>query len=260
MAKTNNYVLGRGKIYFDRFANGTRVSEKGELFLGNCPTLSTTSSTDSLDHYSSTGGQRILDASADLQTNRTGSFTSDNISANNLALFFSGIVTAVTQASATAVVNTKKLYKGRRYQLGVTASNPSGVRNISSVVVATTGGSPVTLNASNYVVDAVGGSIEINDDATLTDGTDHTITFNVAASTRDQVLSKNESIYGAIRFKADNAEGLDKDYYLPYVKLSPNGDYNLIGDEWAVIGFNLSILKLDDVTESVYIDGVPVTS
>ena len=33
----NNILLGRGKIYFDRFdATGART---GELFLGNCPTF-----------------------------------------------------------------------------------------------------------------------------------------------------------------------------------------------------------------------------
>ena len=36
----NNILLGRGKIYFDRFdANGART---GELFLGNCPTFEIT--------------------------------------------------------------------------------------------------------------------------------------------------------------------------------------------------------------------------
>ena len=36
----NNILLGRGKIYFDRFdAAGVRT---GELFLGNCPTFEVT--------------------------------------------------------------------------------------------------------------------------------------------------------------------------------------------------------------------------
>jgi hypothetical protein len=36
----NNILLGRGKIYFDRFdTNGARTDE---LFLGNCPTFEIT--------------------------------------------------------------------------------------------------------------------------------------------------------------------------------------------------------------------------
>ena len=36
----NNILLGRGKIYFDRFdSSGVRT---GELFLGNCPTFEIT--------------------------------------------------------------------------------------------------------------------------------------------------------------------------------------------------------------------------
>jgi len=56
---------------------------------------------------------------------------------------------------------------------------------------------------------------------------------------------------------ATNPKGVLLDYYMPYVRLSPNGEYALKGEEWQQIGFNLDIQKLDDTTESIYVDGRP---
>lgn len=262
MATANNYVLGRGKVYFDRFAPGTRISEKGERFLGNCPEFSTTSAADSLDHYSSTGGMRVKDESVDLQINRSGAFMSDNISGPNLALFFSGVESTISQTAATGVVETIAAYKGRYIQLGKTESNPAGVRQIANLVVATTGGSPVTVVAAgNYEVDIARARVYILDDAVdITEATEYTFTYDLVASVGQLVVSQNESIYGSVRFIGDNAVGQNRDYYLPYVKLSPNGDYALIGDDWQSIGFNMEILKLNDATESMYVNDVPTVT
>jgi hypothetical protein len=43
------------------------------------------------------------------------------------------------------------------------------------------------------------------------------------------------------------------------VRLSPNGEYALKGDEWQQMSFNLDIQKLNDTTESIYVDGRPFT-
>ena len=41
---------------------------------------------------------------------------------------------------------------------------------------------------------------------------------------------------------------------MPYVKISPNGDYALKGDEWQQIPFNIEILKKTGF-EALYSDG-----
>jgi hypothetical protein len=43
---------------------------------------------------------------------------------------------------------------------------------------------------------------------------------------------------------------------LPYVKLSPNGDYALKGDEWQQIPLSIEVLKASG-KEAIYRDGVP---
>ncbi len=255
------YILGRGRVHFGRMLPGTKTVEKGRQFLGNCPSFSTTSSTDTLDHFSSTGGLRIKDASVDLQVNRTGTMTCDNMDKSNIALFFSGTEGIVTQVSATSQTETRKLFKGYRYQIGATPSNPIGFRNLSNFKISTTGGTPVDVAAAgNYTVDLQRGIVTILDNAAgITDGTSYTLSYDVGASSYERVIASNESVFGELYFEADNAVGKNLDYFLPYVKLSPNGDLNLIGDEWQQAGFNFEILQLDGVTAPLYISGQPVT-
>lgn len=255
LSTDKNYVLGRGRVYIELYDNN-KVKVGGERYFGNAPQLATSSSADTLDHFSSEGGVKVKDKSVDLQYNRTGSFTGDNISDENVALFNSGTVTALTQTSATGVNETRKVYKDRWIQLGTSTANPSGLRNLTTLVITTTGGSPVTIAATEYTFDGAKGRVYIKPTAAgVTDGMDLLFTYNTVAATRNRIVSANQSLYAAIRFVADNATGENKDYYLPYVKLSANGDFNLIGDEWQQMQFNMEILKLDDNTESLYIDG-----
>ena len=43
---------------------------------------------------------------------------------------------------------------------------------------------------------------------------------------------------------------------MPLVELSPNGDFDLKGDTWRQIPFNLKVLKRGSLA-ALYIDGVP---
>ncbi|QHJ72774.1 structural protein [Proteus phage P16-2532] len=53
-----NYVVGRGRLFFDKFVDGCNNSEHGEMYFGNTPELSLSSDTETLDHYSSDYGMR----------------------------------------------------------------------------------------------------------------------------------------------------------------------------------------------------------
>lgn len=251
-----NYVLGKGKVYIDLLDDTTKASLKGERFFGNCPEFSTSSSADAVDHYASTGGIKVKDKSVNIQFNRSGKFTTDEVSLDNQALFVLGDVASITQTAQTGLTETKKLYKGRYFQLGVDASNPSGKRKLASLVVTTSVGGTVQTQSTNYTIDYDLGRLYVLDNAaTITDGTDYVLTYNTVVATNKRVASSNKSIYAALRFVADNPAGENRDFYLPYVKLAPDGDYSLIGDDWQTMGFNMEILKRDDLTESMYIDG-----
>lgn len=353
----NNYVVGRGRLFFGQFKSGTRLA-RGQRYLGNTPELSLSQSEDTLDHYSSEGGVRVKDASVTLQNDSSGSFQCDDISPENLALWFLGEVLArieagstlasgtvtfstagpaegdsvtvngveiifsdtagpntiaplpatigdaatalaaeinslssvlgVTASAAAAVVTIKsatpgtdgnaitiakdaatpanitvsgatlaggadltedvtEVELGRYYQLGVSAGTPQGVRNIGSVAV--TGVDP-----GSYTVDAATGRILLHEDADdIVVGSTIEVTYGVMPQTETVVIAKGSSIEGELFYKADNPAGQNDDYYWPYVRLTPDGDFSLKGDEWQTVTFNFEILKRDDNTQRQYI-------
>ena len=263
-----NYTLGRGRLFFDRFtpaqvAAGIAAATRGEgeTYFGNTPELSMTSAEETLDHFDSDQGVRTKDDSVSLQLDRTGSFTTDNISVENLALYFlSDGASTFTQTAATAaeylVPGAKQ---GRFYQIGATEANPSGLRSISNVSVRKGAGfTTVVTQAGNYEVDEVLGRIYIiPGSADIPANTDIEVTYDVAATTRDRVISKSQSIYGALRFVSDNPKGKNRDFYFPYVKLAPDGDDALKGDDWQAMSFTFEALKKGTSVESLYVDGRP---
>lgn len=255
------YTLGKGKVYFDRYPNGVNIvadtQGEGERYLGNTPEFTTTSSSESLDHFSSEGGLNVKDDSVQLSLDRTGSLVTDNIDEQNVALIFLGESGALAQTAQTGQISVvSEANRGRFYQLGVTETNPSGVRKVSNVVAKKGAGFTTTITAAgNYQVDEDLGRVYIEDDAADIDGVEVQFTFDVAASTRTRIISGSNPIYGALRFVADNPKGENLDYYFPYVKLSPDGDYALKGEEWMQIGFTFEMLKKSDNIEAAYVDG-----
>jgi len=264
-----NYTLGRGRLYFDRFTPAqvsagivAATRGEGETYFGNTPEMSMTASEDTLDHFDSDQGVRTKDDSVSLQLDRTGSFTTDNISKENLALYFlSDGAASVLQVSALAATfEVPKARHGKFYQVGAGPSLPGGVRNISNIIVKKGAGFTTTVTQpGNYEVDEATGRIYIIPGSTdIPDagaGTDIQVTYDLAATTREQIISKSTSIYGALRFVADNPKGKNRDYYFPYVKLAPDGDYNLKGEDWQSMSFSFEALKKATNIEAVYIDG-----
>lgn len=253
----NSYIVGKGKVYFDLFAPGTKTGT-GERYFGNTPSTSITSAKTTLDHYSSEGGIAIKDQSVDIQINRSGKVMTDNVDRANIALFFLGNHGQLVTTAATATVETIVVKRGLYYQLGRTVATPSGVRNVTNVTLKK---AAATITATgNVEFDLTRGRIFIEPDAPdLQDGDSLVVTYDITASSREIVISKNQSIYGALRFLADNPVGKNIDYYMPYVKLSPEGEYQLKGDKWMEMSFALEVLKLDAQTESLYADGLPVS-
>ena len=58
-------------------------------------------------------------------------------------------------------------------------------------------------------------------------------------------------------YRTRNPKGDDVVFYMPYVKITPNGDYALKGDEWQAIPLSLEILR-PTIGEAIYRDGMPV--
>lgn len=263
MAFENNYTLGRGEIYFARRDANGRLG--GERYLGNTPEFNTNFESETLDHFSSDRGIREKDASVILQINRTGSLITDNISPANVALFFFGSEAALTVAQATVAseqvgITGIGVEKGMFYQLGMTTANPSGARNVifpgtGPTAFALKKGAVDLVAGEDFVLNSELGRVEILEtSATVENGDELTATYSVGASTRTRIISGSSPVEGALRFVAHNPTGKNIDYFMPSVKLSPNGDYALKSDEWQQIPFNVEILKPEGM-EAVYADG-----
>lgn len=267
--ETQKYTLGRGEVFFNKFKPGTNIGE-GERYLGNTPEYSLTNDVETLDHFNSDRGLREKDESVLLEISSSGSMTCDNISGDNVALFFLGNLLTKSSTSVTAQKEVFTSWKrGYTMQLGTTDTTPTGVRKVSNVKVgkaasnatidmssdiSSMSGVTVIDAAGNYEVDTELGrlyleptSAEINGDIKLV------VQFDVAAQSRQMVVSSNDVVQGSLRFVAHNAKGENKDYFFPKVTLSPDGDYNLKGDDWQSMGFTFEALKLPG-RERVYID------
>lgn len=265
MAFSNNYTLGRGEVYFARLDPVTGILA-GERYIGNTPECNLTAEEEKLEHFSSDRGVRVKDATVTLQVNYTGTISCDNIDHENVALFFLGDTAALTVAQTTVAaepINNVEL--GMYYQLGMTTNNPSGARKI---IYPGAGGTAFTLtklpstllvHGTDYVLNADLGRIEILDTSLTVDDLDDLVcTYTMAASTRQRMISGSTAISGALRYIAFNPKGVQIDYYMPSVTLSPNGDFPLKSDEWQVIPFNLDVTKRDDATAAVYGDRRPL--
>lgn len=137
--------------------------------------------------------------------------------------------------------------RGRWYQLGVTTDLPQGVRRVGNVTID-------GVDAGSIIVDAAAGRFYINEDADdIVDGDDLDVSYGLEAGVDDIVISRTDIIEGEMAFIANNAAGSNDDYFWPYVKLSPDGDFSLKGDEWINMTFNFEILKRDSLVERQYI-------
>lgn len=254
---TKNYTLGRGKVHFSRFKTGT-TTPSGFYYIGNTPEFSLTIESEDLPHYSSDEGIREEDDSVPLEVTRSGSMITDQIEPKNVALFFFGDSSTVTQAAVPSSTETLVgILAGHSYKLGSTASNPAGYFGIDTTgFAATVGATPLVVDV-DYTMNFDTGVLSFVEGSTVAiDGADVEVTYAVRGSTRERVISGSTPVEGAMMYIAHNPKGKNFDYYLPYVKITPNGDYALKGDEWQQIPFSIKALKPAN-SEAIYMDGRP---
>lgn len=256
--RTPEYVLGRGKVYFAQFTSGQTPGPF--RYMGNTPEFNLTIESETLDHFSSDAGIREKDDSVALEVTRTGSLICDDIQAENIALFFFGSTqTLSTLATLAQTQNFTAVNKGDVYQLGLTTQNRVGTRGVNNVVVSGPSGTPVYVLNTDYSVDLDRGMFSILEGGAIANGANIEVDFDIRASSQLQVLSGSEPVEGAMRLLENNPKGADRDIFLPYVKITPNGDLALKGDEWRQIPFSIEALK-PSTGEAIYINGIPVYS
>ena len=100
---TDNYVLGKGRLFFNPLVNGAHT---GEMALGNAPSLTFSVAIEKLDHYSSQSGLRAKDKTVVTQVTPTMSFSLDEINSENLNLLVMGNKTNSSQLAGQVALTT----------------------------------------------------------------------------------------------------------------------------------------------------------
>ncbi len=245
---TNNYTLGRGRLYFGRFLSNT-FTHNGLIYIGNTPQVAVTVEEETLEHYNSDAGLKKKDLSVTISQEINGSFQTDNVSAENLSQFFAAEAEAVAQTSAAAAVETiTDILVGAHYQLGVTSGRPQGYRPVTSITTVIEGANTL-VSGTDYDLDTVSGMLQLSAGTTIVqDGDDIVVTYAVPTAAYQKIADANESVYGRLLYIADNPVGDDQDFLWPYVKLTADGDFSLKGDELQLMNFNFEALELNSST------------
>lgn len=253
----NEYLIPRGRVYFDPYDASEQLT--GEFPLGNCPGFTIAISTEKAEHFSSETGLREKDGSWNLQVNREGSVNCDNFSPANAALWLSGTHEKRSQSAVAVADEERSVLPGRQYQLGASTANPLGVRNVTAVSVKNLAKTTTYVAGTDYNVDLATGRVQIIDGGAIVAGK-VLFGYTPVAATFDSVKSGAKAeLQGALRVVSDNATGANRDWYLPKVTLTPNGDLPLIAEGTDVVQmeFGLEVLKSANA-EAIYCDGRPV--
>lgn len=254
---TNEYVLPKGRIYFDRFDDNGNPT--GERYVGNTPGFTVSIDTQNLEHFSSESGIKEKDLDIVTQITRNSQVTVDDISDDNLALFFTGDLTSIVQ-SATPIVDEaiNNVQQGRWYQLGETSGNPAGIRDVSAVTITDDVPNPAfTEGAGNdYLLDAELGRIYIIPGGNIANDTNLLCDYTPAAKTVTQMATATKQIKGKLRYVADNPQGKNRDLLAPSVTLKPTGDFSMKSEDDALTSmqFDVGFNKKDSNTAAVYIN------
>ena len=263
MAK-NNYTLGRGQLYLSELDGDQNPGS--QRYVGNSVDFNINVETETLDHTDPDQGVNQIDASVQTSVTRTGTLTLDDIQRENLALFFFGTEQSSAQSAdssnqtftipAAHIADLiKRVENDAWYQIGVSASNPSGIRGLGEI--ASVGSLTVD---TDYEVDLPRGRIRLKDTTAVKALTGSlTVTYKRAERTLNQVISGSSPKQVMLKFFEDNPEGEDRTWTLPVVALSPSGEMALKGAEWRQIPFSLSIqVPATPGVAAIYIDDKPV--
>lgn len=237
------YTLGRGKLFFAAFTPNTTIKAGGRRYIGNSTAFTVTQAEDALDHYDSDEGFKVQDDSITLQNTTTGTLTTDNISSKNLALWYQGSEAQTVVAPGVGQTETITAGLDEWYALGESDALPQGVGTVANVTVKK--GVTAVVALDNWEVDLTRGQIHVLPTAVdIEAGDELIVTFDVTGGEIDFVISSGLTLFGELYFQSTNPKGPVRDVLIPYVKITPNGDYNFKGDDWQAMTFALTVLLL----------------
>lgn len=240
-ASTDDYNIGRGKVYFATLDANDIPQEY--RFLGNAPEFNITVETETQEHQASTSGLQVVDKEVTISQKVTLNLSLDEINFENLALFLSGVTANHDNTQAqTGVVGASNLTvtdQGRWYDLyqsagGAGSADSSGDRIYNTGVISISG----SVEGTDFLEDSAMGRIFVIDGGNVTAGS-HNVDMSAnggADDTVDEVQGLSQtSVSGALKFISENPADSDvmTEWQFHKVGLKAEGDFSLIGDEFS---------------------------
>ncbi len=254
--KTQNFTLGAGYVYWD--AEDSAGALTGERYIGDTPNFAVNITTEILEVDDADGPVAETVIKRVTKITRGGALDCRDVDDDNLSTFVMGELETVTQP-ATPIVDESvgPVQQGLYYQLGAGTANPTGVRNVGSVVVTSDPAGTTHTVTTDYITDAANANIYIVPGGGISDDDPLLVDYTPVSNSRTRVKTNDDGAHtGALRFRADNTEGIDKEVYIPKCELAANGDLAFKSrDDVIVMTFELNIMTRTGY-EQVYIDGV----
>jgi len=238
-ASGDNLLLGKGKVYFDRFSTGT--TRTGERFLGNCSSFELSAPEDEKkEMYSSCEATAGLLKSVTIRRKMKLSIKGHEFTKENLALALMGDNSALSQGTASITNEAvTAIAQGCYYKLAY--------RNISAVTINPAAGGDAYVVTTDYVVDAVSGRIYIVPGGGIAAGTAIHVDYTYSADTSPTIRGGVSSlIEGFVRFIGAPTEGPTEEVEVWRASVTPQGALGLISDEYGEFTLEMEILSDTD--------------
>ena len=221
------YTLGRGMLFFK--PPGSSAFED----FGNVKEFALSINTEKLEHYSTSHGIKVKDAEIVKQQEFNVSFEIDELRVSTLEKFLLASRTTTSTSAGTVTDEAiDNVLKGFWYKLNNYNILPG------SVTVTDDASPPNTFTeGTDYLIDYKAGAIYIVPEGSISDGTNLRIDYSYSASTKHTLQAGEQyTITGTLWFKGDPPKGAVMDV-LGDISLTPEGELNLIGDDWLSVRF-----------------------
>jgi hypothetical protein len=229
-----NYLLGRGRIYFDRF--NAQGQKQGYIDLGNAPDFSVNITKETLAHYSSRSGIKVKDLEVVKEIASSFQFTLEEFSLKNLELAFLGTSSAANQTSGALTAQDYTARHDKWVEVGK--------RQLSNFVLKNDGGTVTHVLGTDYEVELTEGLFLAKSTGAIADGGTVEVTCDYAAVTQQNLAAMlSAAVDGSLKFVGDPSTGPKMVIDIWKGKLMPSGEIGFISDDWAKFQVQFEVAK-----------------